>query len=197
MSEWTTKLVAAALYDRAIRAKLASEGAQIDGYHPEMEAAHLQAADLLDDAFDALGWPGPAKVGDDGAAATMMILQNAISRPALQRRALDLMLDAIPEGQANAMDAAFLADRIAVFEGRGQIFGTQFDWDASGQLAPALVSEPDSLDARRASVGLPPLADTLAEMRASAAADGETTPADHAERRTQFEAWARKVGWRD
>lgn len=196
MSDWTTKLVAAALYDRAVRAKLASEGVLFEGYHPEMEAAHLQAADLLESAFDAIGWPGPAKVGDDGAAAAILILQHAISRPDLQRRGLELMLDAIPEGQANPIDAAYLADRIAVFEGRGQIFGTQFDWDAAGQLSPAPVNEPEALDARRASVGLPPLADTLAEMRAGAAADGETAPADHAARRAGFEAWARRVGWR-
>jgi len=33
-------------------------------------------------------------------------------------------------------------------------------------------------------------------MRASAAAEGECAPADLEERRAQYEAWARKAGWR-
>ena len=197
MSGWRAKLVDMALRAHDTRARLAAEGALKDGYHPEMEAQHLAAADLLDDVFDAIGWPGPAQVGDEGAAAAILILQYAISRPPVQRRGLELMLDAIPHGQANAMDAAFLADRIAVFEGRPQIFGTQFDWDENGQLAPAPVKEAETLDERRASVGLPPLADTLAEMRAGAAAEGETAPADLTERRAAFAAWARKAGWRE
>ena len=93
-------------------------------------------------AIEAIGWPGRAKVGDEGAGAAFMILQHAISKPDLQRRGLALILEAIPEGQANALDAAYLSDRIAVFEGREQTFGTQFDWDPDGLLSPAPIRDP-------------------------------------------------------
>src|SRR5262249_50196693 len=106
------------------------------------------------------------------------------------------ILGAIASGDASALDAAYLSDRIAVFEGRPQTFGTQFDWDAQGQLSPAPIRDPQTIEERRASIGLPPLADSIAEMRASAAADVEVAPADLAQRREQFEAWARRVGWR-
>lgn len=91
---------------------------------------------------------------------------------------------------------AYLSDRISIFEGGAQTFGTQFDWDANGQLSPAAVRDPETLDERRASVGLPPMAETIAHMRADAAAEGDTAPADLAERRAAYDAWARKVGWR-
>lgn len=161
-----------------------------------MEAVHDENAALLARVFDAIGWPGRHALGEDAARAAFLILQHAIGHPGLQRRGLALMLDAIPKGQANALDAAYLSDRIAVLEGGAQTFGTQFDWDVLGQLSPAPVRDPETLDERRASVGLPPIAESIAEMRAGAAAEGERAPADLAQRRARYEAWARKVGWR-
>jgi hypothetical protein len=194
--DWAALLIAAAQRDAMTRARLARRGALFDGYHPEMEAVHLENAAQLERAIEAIGWPGRAKVGDEGAGAAFMILQHAISKPDLQRRGLALILEAVPEGQANALDAAYLSDRIAVFEGREQTFGTQFDWDADGLLSPASIADPAGVDERRASVGLPPMAETIAHMRAGAAAEGETAPADLQQRRADFEAWARRVGWR-
>jgi hypothetical protein len=197
MSEnWGPLLVAAARRDLETRTRLAESGELFGGYHPEMEAVHDENAALLARAFDDIGWPGRRDFGDDGAGAAFLILQHAIGHPDLQRRGLALILEAIPEGQANPLDAAYLADRIAIFEGAEQTFGTQFDWDTNGQLSPAPVRDPETLDDRRASVGLPPMAETIADMRANAAAEGDTAPSDLAERRAAYEAWARKAGWR-
>lgn len=197
MSEhWSEQLIAAARRDLETRARLASSGALFDGYHPEMEAVHSENAVLLNRAFDALGWPSREKIGDDGAAASMLVLQHAIGAPDLQRRGLALLLDAVAAGEASALDAAYLSDRIAVFAGAPQVFGTQFDWDEAGLLSPALIGEAANVDERRASVGLPPLAEAIAEMRARAASEGDSAPGDLATRRAQFEAWARKAGWR-
>lgn len=193
---WRDRLIAAARHDFETRTQLAKNGALFKGYHPEMQAVHDGNAALLAMAFDTIGWPGRDKLGDEGAAAAFMILQHAIGHPALQRRGLELMLDAIPLGHANALDAAYLSDRIAVFEGREQTFGTQFNWDANGQLSPAPTRDEADLDVRRASVGLPPMAETIAEMRARAAAEGDTAPPDLPQRRAESEEWARRVGWR-
>lgn len=193
---WRALLIGAAERDVETRMRLADGGALHAGYHPEMEAVHLDNARLLERVFDAMGWPHHEALGEDGAAAAFLILQHAISRPDLQRRGLELMLEAIPSGHANALDAAYLSDRIAVFEGRPQLFGTQFDWDAQSQLSPAPVRDPAELDERRASVGLPPMAETIAQMRANAAAEAESAPPDRAARQAAFEAWAQKAGWR-
>jgi hypothetical protein len=193
---WREKLITAAQRDFATRARLLRECALNEGYNAEMEATHLENASVLEAAIAAIGWPGRSKVGDEGAAAAFKILQHAISRPDLQRRGLEFILEAIPRGEANALDAAYLSDRIAMYEGAGQVFGTQFDWDANGQLSPAPIKDPQSVDDRRAALGLAPMAATIAEIRASAAAEGAAPPADLAQRRAQFEAWARRVGWR-
>jgi uncharacterized protein DUF6624 len=194
---WREQLIAAARRDFETRARLVREGRLYDGYNDEMEAVHLENARVLDSAIAAIGWPGRSKVGDEGAAAAFKILQHAISRPDLQRQGLELLLEAIPAGDASALDAAYLSDRIAMYEGREQSFGTQFDWnEATGQLAPAPIRDPQHVDERRAALGLPPMAESIAEIRANAAAEGGRPPADLAQRRAQFEAWARRVGWR-
>lgn len=193
---WRDALIAAARRDLETRARLAATGALFDGYHPEMEAVHLENAALLDGGFSRFGWPGRSRFGDEGAGAAFLILQHAISRPDLQRRGLALMLDAIPAGDASPLDAAYLADRIAVFEGRPQVFGTQFDW-IDGQLSPAPIASPETVDEDRAAVGLAPLGEAIAAMRERAARDGDTGPADLDARKAAFEAWARQVGWRD
>ncbi len=195
--EWRAKLVDAALHDQHVRARLAADGALFSGYHPEMEAVHVANAKLLETLVEAIGaWPTRTRFGDDGASAAFLIAQHAISLPAFQRRALALLLDAAERGEINVLDTAYLSDRIAVFEGREQIFGTQFDWDQHGQLSPAPIAEESGVDERRAHVGLPPMAEVIASMRASAAAEGHGAPDDLAKRRAEFDAWARRVGWR-
>ena len=151
--DWRALLIEAARRDVETRTRLVQTGELFDGYHPEMEAVHDENAALLMRVFDAIGWPGRGAFGDDGAGAAFLILQHAIGHPALQRRGLALILEAIPRGQANPLDAVYLSDRIAVFEGGEQSFGPQFDWDTNGQLSPAPTCDPETLNERRASVG--------------------------------------------
>lgn len=193
---WAQRLIAAAQADLSLRARLVDEGTLFHGYHPEMEAVHLTNASLLEACLDEIGWPSRTQVGEEGAAAAMLVLQHAISRPALQRKGLACILAAVEAGEANALDAVYLADRIAVLEGRPQLFGSQFDWDEAGQLSPAPLADPDSVDTRRASVGLPPLAETIDAMRARAAAEGDMAPADMAARKAAYAAFLQRVGWR-
>jgi hypothetical protein len=43
-------------------------------------------------------------------------------------------------GDAPALQAAMLEDRIRAFEGRPQRYGTQFDWDANGEPSPVVAT---------------------------------------------------------
>lgn len=194
--EWRARLLAAEKRDRETRARLAATGDLFKGYHPEMEAVHLENVKLLEEAIAAIGWPGKGLVGEDGAGAAFTIAQHAISRPDFQRRAATLLHDAVAWGEADPLAAAFLTDRIAVMEGRGQIYGTQFDWDEKGEMSPMPLADPSKVEERRASVGLAPLATSIAKKRAAAALSKEKPPADRATRQAEFEAWARSVGWR-
>ncbi|HYD99453.1 MAG TPA: DUF6624 domain-containing protein [Alphaproteobacteria bacterium] len=190
------ELLRMAAADRVLRAKLAATGALFEGYDEEMAALHRWHAHSLGELIDAHGWPGRGLVGEDGAEAAWIVLQHAIGDPALMRRCLPLLEAAAEAGEAPAWQVAYLADRIRVLEGRPQRFGTQFDWDAEGRLSPLPVEAPETLDIRRAALGLAPMAEAVEARRRAAAAEGEGPPPDPAARRAAFEAWAVRTGWR-
>jgi hypothetical protein len=123
-------------------------------------------------------------------------VQHAISRPALQREALEALRLAAARGEAPAMQPALLEDRIRTLEGRPQRYGTQLDWDEAGELSPLPVEDPSGVDERRRTVGLGPLDATVRAQRQAAAAEGERPPRDWQTRRRGMEAWLREVGWR-
>ena len=95
-----------------------------------------------------------------------------------------------------AWQPATLLDGIRFYEGRPQVYGSVFDWDESGEMAPWPIEDADGVDERREAVGLPPLAEQIESVRAAAAAEGEPSPADPAEHRRRADSWARSVGWR-
>lgn len=184
------ELVGMAGLDEAVRDRLAADGSLFEGYHPEMEQVHVRNAARLTEILDAGGWPGRDRVGKAGADAAWLIVQHAISDPVLQRRGLELLRAA---GDVDPVQVAMLDDRIRGFEGRPQLYGTQFDWDENGELSPKPMDDPELVDRRRAELGLPPMAEAVARMRASV--DGQA-PSDLARHRAEEDAWARRVGWR-
>ena len=190
------ELLAMAEEDQRVRAELAADGSLSEGYHPKMQAVHDRNAARLTEVIGRHGWPGRGLVGDDAARAAWLVLQHAIGHPDLQRKGLVLLREAVARGDVPAVEAAMLEDRIAFFEGRPQRYGTQFGWDEDGELNPLPIEDEATVDERRRSVGLGPLAEDMRRKRAEAARSLERPPHDWAGRQRQFEAWARSVGWR-
>ncbi len=189
------ELISLAAEDGRVRDELARDGSLFQGYHPRMQAIHDRNAGRLTQVIDQHGWPGRSMVGEEAAHAAWLILQHAIGHPALQRRGLALLRETA-RGEVHPVEAAMLEDRIRCFEGRGQLYGTQFDWDEAGHLAPLPIEDAGNVDVRRAEIGLGPLAEDLERRRVAGMRSGEQPPADWSQRRREFEAWLREVGWR-
>ncbi len=182
--------------DETVRTDLLNRGVLFGGYHPEMERVHNANADSLEVLLNDYGWPSQALVGDEAAKAAWLVVQHAISKPQFQRRCLSLLKEESQNRRFEASLVATLEDRIAVFEGRPQTYGTQFDWDTQGEMSAVPIVDPENVDARRLSVGLPPLHDSTQEIRARATNEGHKPPQDRESRAAEFEAWLKKVGWR-
>ena len=198
-TEWRAirlELLAMAQEDRRVRAELAADGTLFEGYHPRMREVHDRHAARLARILDDHGWPVESRAGPDGAEAAWLIVQHAIAHPALQRRALGQLVVAVTRGEVPPWQPAMLEDRIRVFEGRPQRYGTQLDWDADGQLSPLPIVQPASLDERRKSVGLGPLAEAIAARRQAATQGNERPPVDWSARQREMHAWLREAGWR-
>jgi hypothetical protein len=115
----------------------------------------------------------------------------------MQRAALTALREATKRGDVPALQAAMLEDRIRISEGRPQRYGTQFDWDANGELSPLPIEDADGVDDRRRMLGLTPLEHELAERRRAMTEGRERPPADWPARQREVETWLRAVGWRE
>ena len=191
------ELLAMQSEDEGLREELQSEGSLENGYHAELEAMHEKHAARLEAIVGEHGWPGIALVGERGATAAWLVAQHAVGEPALMRRALKLMALAATRNDIPRWQLAMLTDRICLFEGKPQRYGTQFDWDENGELNPfPEIENPEEVDGRRAEVGLGPLEQDIARHRAEADAVGDAPPPDVKEHRREMNNWARSVGWR-
>jgi len=181
---------------RSLRQQLVSDGSLFQGYNPQMRDMHNKHAKALADIADKHGWPGKSLVGEDGAAAAWMIAQHAIGLPNFVRACFDLIKDGVADGDVPRWQEALLTDRIRWLEGKPQVYGTQFDWDNNGELQPLPIEDEANVDARRASASLKTLKDGIAQRRKEAKDAGEVAPANPAQRKAEFEEWAKAIGWR-
>lgn len=117
------------------------------------------------------GWPGASRVGADAARVAWLLAQHADEDPAFQRRCLDLLTEAVGRGEATARELAYLTDRVLLKEQGRQVYGTQMALVAGETVADRL-DDPDGVDARRAAVGLEPLAQYLSRAAERRRRDG-------------------------
>lgn len=109
------------------------------------------------------GWPTISLVGEDGEDAAWAIAQHSDQDPEFQAEALELIRAAVDQGDASPGNLAYLTDRVAAGRGEPQTYGTQIGCTEEGP-APAPIEDEENVDARRAEVGLAPIAEYLAEL---------------------------------
>lgn len=108
--------------------------------------------------LDTYGWIGPDKVGSTANQTLFLVIQHADLQT--QQKYLPMMREAVKKKNARSSELALLEDRVALGEGRRQIYGSQIGWDAATNKEYVLpLEDPDNVDKRRAEVGLGPLAD--------------------------------------
>ena len=114
----------------------------------------------LKEIVDHIGWPTRELVGLKGTQAAYMVIQHGGDDIAFQNRCLELMVDLVAQGELPASYVALLTDRIRVFQGEPQVFGTQMEMALNdvGVLVPTPtvpIEDPENLDHRRKLMGMP------------------------------------------
>ncbi len=109
------------------------------------------------------GWLGADVVGEDGNAALFLVIQH--SNTAAQKKYLPMLRDAVKQKKADATNLALLEDRVALSEGKKQIYGSQISGDNTGQYWVRPLQDPENVDKRRAKVGLPPMAEYVSHWK--------------------------------
>ncbi len=111
----------------------------------------------LDEIVKEYGWPKRSVFGEEASGVAFLIVQQADLD--YQKRYLPLIKEAAAKKEARQSDLAMLEDRILTREGKKQIYGTQLRLNQTTQrmeLYP--IEDEENVDARRAAVGLEPLA---------------------------------------
>ena len=177
--------------DQALRGELTATGELTQGYHPRLEELHRGNSSRLRQIIAVFGWPGLTLVGEKGAQAAWRIALHSIGEPAFMRQCRDLIDIASHNGDVPRWQFAIIDDRIRVYEGKPQRYGTQLRNGPNG-LEPHPLENQARINSMRMHAGLPPLAKTLAKARAAQPA---LSAADQAERDAAELEFRRHAGW--
>jgi hypothetical protein len=181
--------------DLVVRDKLLKSGQLSEGYNEEMKELHNRNAKTLNDIIDAIGYPTIDKVGKEANEATWLVIQHSIGQPVFMKKCAILLESAVSENKADPKYLAYLTDRIAVFEGKPQLYGTQFDWDEYGNLSPNLFDHVTKVNERRKAIGLNTLEEQTEIIRKQVKNENQSPPADFEKRKKEIEEWKKTVGW--
>ena len=119
------------------------------------------------------------------------LLKDSIGDPEFQRQALKLIQEKVSQGRVPAAQEAYLFDRIAMYEGRPQRYGTQSLPGPNGRYHRWQTEDPEGLNDRRRLMGLPPVDDDPPQTEPTF-----QSLAEYEHRLRGYEDWLRKTGWR-
>lgn len=144
--------------DQDMRERNPQDGKMWDEEVDKMNTARMR------EIVATIGWPTISKYGERAAHAAWLLVQHADEDPEFQEEVLAHM-KGLPDGEVSKQDIAFLEDRVRVNTGRPTLYGTQFYNDPQGIFGPQSIEDRDTLDERRAAVGLGNFAEYEKEIR--------------------------------
>lgn len=135
-----------------IKTKAASSS--IDSAKAVLLQSDKENIEKVNSIIDKYGWLGPQEVGFTASQALFLVIQHADL--AAQKKYLPLVQRAEKDGKILSSNLAILEDRIAMREGRKQLYGSQgFTDKLTGKNYIYPIFNPDELDSRRKSMGMP------------------------------------------
>jgi len=193
--EFADKIIELKKTDLEFRGKLIESGKLDEGYNKEMAEIHNRNVKTLNEIINKIGYPTVDKVGKEASEATWLIIQHSIGQPKFMKKCVKLLEIAVHQNKANSKNLAYLTDRIAVFENKPQLYGTQFDWDEKGELSPNLIDDLKKVNQRRKSIGLNSIEEQTKIIRKQAKNNNQSPPTNFKQRKQEIEEWKKTVGW--
>jgi hypothetical protein len=114
--------------------------------------------------LDTKGWVGKDVVGETANKTLFLVIQHADLQT--QQKYLPMMREAVKKGNASGANLALMEDRVALREGKKQIYGSQIAKNTETKIyyiSP--LEDPDNVDLRRANVGLQPIAEYVSQWQ--------------------------------
>lgn len=138
--------------DQGIREKLmAAEGAEFGRLVQQMQQIDSSNQEKVNRILSDFGWLSQSQVGEKASDAIFFVVQHA---------GIDVIKEHYPtlkalakENEAKATHAAMMEDRLLMYEGKKQIYGTQASSDTSGSFYIWPIKDPGQVNALRKKMG--------------------------------------------
>ncbi|WP_400190845.1 DUF6624 domain-containing protein [Hymenobacter sp. B81] len=136
-------------------AELAADSVKARAFYTRMRQVDSVNQRLVLPLLDQYGWLPQSLVGEQGARTVYLVVQHADEKTI--RRYLPLMEQMAARGEASKTDAATMRDRLLMYSGRKQLYGTQTaNWVRSdGTMVVWPIQNPAQVNARRQKLGFP------------------------------------------
>jgi len=129
----------------------------------QQQKMHVEHMTKLEEVMSSAGWISSKKYGKTACEQALAIMKNAPGERLEQH--LDTVLKAAENGEANPSDAAYIHDKVLMYQGKKQLYGTQIAFNEKKGINDVYpIQDEANVDTRRAKVGLGPLADALKKM---------------------------------
>lgn len=161
MEEIQAELEAMYDLDQNMVGESLNPSSQVETAESTIRAIDIAHSDRLKEIVEHIGWPTRELVGLKATQAAYMVIQHAGHDSEFQNHCLAMMIDLVEQGELPASYVALLTDRIRVFQGKSQVFGTQMAMAPNefGVMVPTptvAIEDPEHLDDRRKLMGMPP-----------------------------------------
>ncbi len=131
--------------------------ARIDSARKALRAIDAKNLVKVRAIINKYGWLGPQDVGMNSSQGLFLVIQHADL--ATQEEYLPMVRKAVKDGKTLSSNLALLEDRVAMRQGKKQIYGSQlFNNKTTGKLCFYPIEDPDHVDERRKAVDLQPIA---------------------------------------
>jgi len=133
---------------------------ELDEQQQKMNVEHMTK---LEDLMSSADWISSKKYGKTACEQALSIMKNA-SGERLEPH-LDVILKAAENGEANPAQVAYVHDKVLMYQGKKQLYGTQIAFNEKKGINDVYpIQDEANVDKRRAEVGLEPLANALKKM---------------------------------
>lgn len=143
---------------QAVMEQYGYKSPQMDSLNRQMQRIDAQNLPRVTALIDRYGWPGRSLVGDDGSTTAFLVIQH--SDLATMQKYVPLMRAAAAKGELSHANLALVEDRILTYQHKPQRYGSQLQTNPQTSKLEFLPIEDEAhVDARRASMGLGPIAE--------------------------------------
>ena len=153
--------------DQEVRMKIEPIQKEFGANSPQMQAVWEEMAEIDEEnkskvvaILEEHGWPGKSMVGPQANSAVFLVIQHADKET--MEKYLPMLRQAVAKGEAAKSQQALMEDRVRMYNGQPQLYGSQIRTNTeTGQPELYTIEDEVNVDKRRAEMEMEPLKDYM------------------------------------